>query len=240
MSFWMWFLVGIAVAVGLFAYYLIIHQKVLAKFDVSMFTIEPATLVYTTYQGQYQEVGPLFGQISCDLDAFLATLDPAASKDSSMEKPTLAGVYYDNPYALQDPKKGRALAGFMTRGNLDISQFLRFCKERENGNVKLTYHTVKLGRLQAFGAHFPLTGFVGMMANIMRGYPAIQAWSVKEKNGLLERSICSLETYDWENKQMGICMLYGKNAEALHGLSKYPQPEQKHGLGPVKTVKRRV
>lgn len=228
-------LVGLAVLLALLAYYLLVHQRCLSPFSVSSFTIEPASLVYITYRGDYYQLMPTVESAKKAIDRYFKEIGKEARCSDDL---TGCGVYYDVPQSLVDPTQARACIGFLIRDEdkFDVPAFLRFCKQ-DSELSSLSFSQIKLGRMQAYGAEFPFMGTASLLSNVMRGYVGIREWAVKQSGQLLERTVCSLETYQWSQKSMGICFVYGKSAQALFGLSKYPQPAIKSNV-PFKTVKK--
>lgn len=229
---WGYILLAVALLLAACAYYVLVHQRCLEPFDVAAFTIEPATLVYVTYRGDYYQLMPTVDAIKRDLDKYFA----GEGHRQTSETVSMCGVYYDIPQTLVDPTQARALLGFLVRDDdhVEVAAFMKAAKQSGSG---LQYAQIKLGRLQAYGSHFPLLGTASLMSNIVRGYPAIREWASRQPGSLLERTVCSVETYQWAQQSMGICFVYGKNAQLLFGLSKYPQPAIKSNVQ-VKTLKK--
>ena len=57
---------------GLFVY-LVLNQRVFASFTVSKHTIEPGTLVYTTYRGDYHHMMNDVNAVKNDINLFLSS-----------------------------------------------------------------------------------------------------------------------------------------------------------------------
>lgn len=199
-------------------YYLVIKHQIFRPIVVEKISLKKSILIYTTYQGNYRNLMPTINAVKKDFEEFLA------SKVLTVEfkKLKFFGIYYDNPKNLVDVNKGRAIIGVILDGKapeLDSQEFLDF------DGKKRDYSVLNQAKTNSFGAVFPLLGMPSMFAAIMRGYPAIMRWG--SSHGLMEKTKCSLEIYDWFGKSLTICFPYGKAAESLLYLSGYEIPEYK-------------
>jgi hypothetical protein len=170
--------------------------KLLTKIIVKRFTIPKGCLLYITYQGSYNKLMPTINKVKQDLG------------DSS----PLFGIYYDDPSKCLDQSKCRAIVGVLLESKPDFI-------------VPEGYKTQEFGAVEAFGALFPLFGLQNIIFAIIRGYPVIKSFGIRE--GLLNQSLCSMEIYNYPSHQLTICFPFGESSKPLLYLSGYEQPEYK-------------
>ena len=79
--------------------------------------------------------------------------------------------------------------------------------------------------LKGFGSKMPLYSSLNVLSAIIRAYPVIKKYGIKNK--LMSKALCSFEIYDYSNSTMTISFPYHQGNESILFQSGYPIPKSK-------------
>ncbi|RNA10173.1 Fanconi complementation group D2 [Brachionus plicatilis] len=208
--------VALVLIIAMCLYLIVFKYQLFAKFEVKEIKFPTGRIIFTSYKGQYSKVGEKIKTVISDLDKY------ADFKNKKISH-TYFGIYYDDPCRIVDPNESRAIVGIIIFSenlkNFNADEFINKFEEKS-----LSYQTKSFQEFKSVGAKFPLFNFINIMSGIFRGYPAIKKYA--KNMGILENFQCSLEIYDYKNKELTISFPYESESDLLW-LSGYPVPVYK-------------
>ena len=71
------------------------------------------TMIYIDWQGPLKNIRQPFDKIMGDLDKYRKGVESMGQKAPTSKETPCLGIYYDDPYNLQDPNQFRAACGFL-------------------------------------------------------------------------------------------------------------------------------
>ncbi|KAJ3342171.1 hypothetical protein HDU91_000570 [Kappamyces sp. JEL0680] len=205
------------------AFQLIVNHEVLRTPTVETLSVQPGTITFTAYQGEYSQITSFMNGVKQDLAAFYRSRNQTYQAEQSSVK--LFGIYYDDPHKLVDSSLGRAVVGVLVHDQ--DNHDLVFDPQAFIAASSTPYKVASLPALTMYGTRMPLHTVVNLLVAVVRSYPILTEYA--KANGLADAAQCSFELYDYPAKTMVIGFPHGKGSEQLLGLSGFAQPAYKAG-----------
>lgn len=169
-------LVGLIVAVALYFIMELIQNGIFSSPVITEKEIGPYTLVYTSYIGEYKNVGPVMDKVYYDLKNKYGI---ATTKGF--------GIYYDDPKKVSNDKL-RSIIGCIVESK----------SINEIGELRSSFGVYEYPKSKSVVAEFPYKGKMSVIIGILKCYPKLSAY-IDSRN---YASVPVMELYDQPNKKI--------------------------------------